>query len=91
MWIAISIIFILISLVLSTIVYYSLRRISQYEQFLVNIETIITYSNERLKGIDTKGSFESDDEIGFFFKEVQKLQHMMNDIFETDEGEKTNG
>tara|TARA_Y100000004_G_scaffold194033_1_gene257769 strand:+ start:63 stop:338 length:276 start_codon:yes stop_codon:yes gene_type:complete len=91
MWITISIIFILISLVLTTIVYYSLRRINQYEQFLINIETIITYSNERLKGIDAKGSFESDDEIGFFFKEVKKLQHMMNDLFETDEGEKTNG
>ena len=91
MWITISIIFILISLVLTTIVYYSLRRINQYEQFLINIESIINYSNERLKGIDTKGSFESDDEIGFFFKEVKKLQHMMNDLFETDEGEKTNG
>tara|TARA_B100000965_G_C19181107_1_gene578844 strand:- start:16 stop:291 length:276 start_codon:yes stop_codon:yes gene_type:complete len=91
MWITISIIFILISLVLTTIVYYSLRRINQYEQFLINIETIITYSNERLKGIDAKGSFESDDEIGFFFKEVKKLQHMMNDLFETDEGEKNNG
>ena len=91
MWITISIIFILISLVLTTIVYYSLRRINQYEQFLINIESIINYSNERLKGIDRKGSFESDDEIGFFFKEVKKLQHMMNDLFETDEGEKTNG
>tara|TARA_Y100001970_G_C14133271_1_gene802893 strand:- start:871 stop:1149 length:279 start_codon:yes stop_codon:yes gene_type:complete len=92
MWWILTSLFILISLVTSIVCYYSLRRINQYEQFLINIEKIISYSNERVKQIDSKGSFESDDEIGFFFKEVQKLQDMMSDIFEnTDTEETTNG
>ena len=92
MWWILTSLFILISLVTSIVCYYSLRRINQYEQFLINIEKIISYSNERVKQIDSKGSFESDDEIGFFFKEVQKLQNMMSDIFEnTDTEETTNG
>ena len=70
------------------IIYFSLKRITQYEQFLVNIEKIISYSNERVKQIDVKGTFESDDEIGFFFQEVKKLQNMLDDIFETTEQEK---
>ena len=68
--------------------YYSLKRISQYEQLLINISSIINYSSERLKQIDAKGTFESDDEIGYFFEEVKKLQEMMNDVFENTEGEK---
>ena len=84
LWIFLTLFF-LISVVTSTLLYYSLKRINQYEQLLVNIETIINYSSERLKAIDTKGAFESDDEIGYFFNEVKKLQAMMNDIFENEE------
>ncbi len=88
MWITLTIIFFLVSIISSTIIYFSLKRITQYEQFLVNIEKIISYSNERVKQIDVKGTFESDDEIGFFFQEVKKLQNMLDDIFETTEQEK---
>ena len=84
LWIFLTLFF-LISVVTSTLLYYSLKRINQYEQLLVNIETIINYSSERLKAIDTKCAFESDDEIGYFFDEVKKLQAMMNDIFENEE------
>ena len=91
MWITLSIIFFLVSIVTSLITYFSLKRISQYEQFLINIEKIISYTNGRLKQIDAKGSFESDDEVGFFFKEVKKLQHMMDDIFENTDEENVEG
>ena len=91
MWLSISIVLLLISIIVSTLLFYSLRRISQYEQFLVNIERVIHYSSERLKQLDTKGSFESDDEIGFFFEEVNKLQKMLDDIFETTETGDENG
>ena len=88
MWLSISIVLLVISVIVSTLLFYSLRRITQYEQFLVNIERVIQYSSERLKQLDTKGSFESDDEIGFFFEEIKKLQNMLDDIFETTEQEK---
>tara|TARA_Y100000356_G_C11017442_1_gene161570 strand:- start:182 stop:457 length:276 start_codon:yes stop_codon:yes gene_type:complete len=91
MWLSISIVLLLISIIVSTLLFYSLRRITQYEQFLVNIERVIQYSSERLKQLDTKGSFESDDEIGFFFEEIKKLQNMLDDIFETTETGENNG
>ncbi len=91
MWLTLSIIFFLISVITSTLLFYSLRRITQYEQFLINIEKIINYSSQKLKQIDAKGSFEADDEIGFFFEEVKKLQSMVDDIFETTETGEKNG
>ncbi len=91
MWLTMSIIFFLISVITSTLLFYSLRRITQYEQFLINIEKIINYSSQKLKQIDAKGSFEADDEIGFFFEEVKKLQSMVDDIFETTETGEKNG
>ena len=91
MWLGISITLLIISIIVSTLLFYSLRRITQYEQFLVNIEKVIQYSSERLKQLDTKGSFESDDEIGFFFEEINKLQKMLDDIFETTTTGEKNG
>ena len=91
MWLSISIVLLVISVIVSTLLFYSLRRITQYEQFLVNIERVIQYSSERLKQLDAKGSFESDDEIGFFFEEIKKLQNMLDDIFETTETGENNG
>jgi hypothetical protein len=44
-------------------------------KFLNKIEENITSSNNRLKKIDEKGSFESDDEIGWFFNEIKDIQN----------------
>jgi hypothetical protein len=54
--------------------------ISSYEIYMKNMSDAIEFSNKKLKEIDAKGSFESDDEIGFFFKEVKVLQEMLNDF-----------
>ena len=81
MWLSISIVLLVISVIVSTLLFYSLRRITQYEQFLVNIERVIQYSSERLKQLDTKGSFESDDEIGFFFEEIKRITKILNNLF----------
>ena len=47
--------------------------ISQGE-FINKMEEHISFSDKRLKQIDEKGMFKSDDEIGWFFKEVKKIQ-----------------
>ena len=52
MWLSISIVLLVISIIVSTLLFYSLRRITQYEQFLVNIERVIQYSSERLNQLD---------------------------------------
>jgi|TARA_B100000073_G_C23736371_1_gene572314 hypothetical protein len=80
-----TILFSIISIVLSVLLFYSLRRINNYENLIIQFQQIVEYTNERVKTIDASGHFESDDEIGFFFKEVQQLSTMLNDIFDDDE------
>ena len=85
MWWTFFIIFFLISVVSSTLLFYALRRINQYENFLIKIQQMIEYSTERMKVVDSKGTFESDDEVGFFFKQLKDIQLLLNDIFEEEE------
>jgi hypothetical protein len=47
-------------------------------EYLSRISGIIELSDKKLKEIDYKGSFESDDEIGFFFQSVKQLQEALN-------------
>jgi hypothetical protein len=51
-----------------------------YMEYLSRISGIIELSDKKLKEIDHKGSFESDDEIGFFFKEVKNIQATLNEF-----------
>ena len=39
-----------------------------------------TITDKKLKEIDNKGSFESDDKIGFFFKAIKHIQDILNDF-----------
>tara|TARA_R100000152_G_C6584563_1_gene47221 strand:- start:255 stop:536 length:282 start_codon:yes stop_codon:yes gene_type:complete len=85
MWWTLFIIFILISLFSSTALFYSLKRINQYEDLITQIQQIITFSTETMKKVDSKGTFESDDEVGFFFKQLKEIQLILDDIFEIEE------
>ena len=49
-----------------------------YQIYLNKLSDIIELSDKKLKEIDHKGSFESDDEIGFFFQSVKQLQEALN-------------
>ena len=45
------------------------------DEFIKSISSQIEKSQERLDKIDEKGSFKSDDEIGWFFNEIKKIQN----------------
>ena len=85
MWWIFFILFFLISIVTSILLFYSLRRVSQYEDLIVQFQQIISYATERMKMVDSTGHYESDDETGFFFKELKQLQLQLDDIFENEE------
>ena len=51
-----------------------------YLKYLDNISRVIEITDEKLKKIDDKGSFEGDDEIGFFFKNIKEIQKILNDF-----------
>ena len=50
------------------------------EDFISKQSEAITACGVRLKQLDQKGSFIADDEIGFFFKEVAKIQEALNEF-----------
>jgi hypothetical protein len=52
--------------------------ILSYEEHLSALSELIVFSDKKLKEIDTKGSFESDDEVGFFFKHILFIQEELN-------------
>ena len=82
MWITFSIIFFLISVISSTILYFSLKRITQYEEFILQIQQVIKFATDKMKLVDSKGHYESDDETGFFFEQLKQIQLSLDGIFE---------
>lgn len=42
-------------------------------QFIESIRTRVLSQRSYLKQLDRRGAFESDDEVGFFFKELKKI------------------
>ena len=52
----------------------------EYMKYLNKISQAIEILNLKLKKLDSQGRFESDDEIGFFFKTVMAIQGMLNEF-----------
>ena len=81
-WWILTILLFLIGVVSSTLLFYSLRRITQYENLIVQFQQIVTFATDKMKLVDSSGHYESDDETGFFFKQLKDLQILLNEIFE---------
>ena len=81
LWIFLTLFF-LISVVSSTLLFYSLRRINQYEEFLIQFQQVITFATDKMKQVDSSGHYESDDETGFFFQQLKDIQKLLDEIFE---------
>ena len=82
MWWVFFVLFILISIVSSTLLFFSLKRINQYEDLIAQFQQIITFSTEKMKAVDTRGHYESDDETGFFFQQLKDIQLLLDGVFE---------
>ena len=52
--------------------------LSGYMSYLNKMADIIEHSDRRLKEVDSKGSFKSDDEVGFFFEQIMSIQEILN-------------
>jgi len=50
------------------------------EDFINKQSDAIAACDTRLKNIDQKGIFYADDEIGWFFNEVKKIQEALNEF-----------
>tara|TARA_R100000908_G_C3750578_1_gene145201 strand:+ start:792 stop:1076 length:285 start_codon:yes stop_codon:yes gene_type:complete len=54
--------------------------LSSYLTYLDRISRVIEVSDNKLKTIDAKGTFSSDDEVGFFFQQIKGLQDILNEF-----------
>jgi len=50
------------------------------EDFILKQSDAIDYCDKRLKNIDDRGSFIADDEVGWFFTELKKIQEALNEF-----------
>ena len=69
---------------LGVVIFFALRRINTYENIILNISNTIESIKLQLKTIDYNGTFESDDEVGFFFTEIKQLGKELESLFETE-------
>ena len=79
-WIITTIILTIITTILGFALFNLLRKNESLEDFITKQSEAINQCDKRLKQIDDKGVFYADDQIGFFFKEVQKIQEALNEF-----------
>ena len=82
-----SIILAILLIVLGYFTWNLLRKVEKYEDiaqyqqnYIENISTVIGESSKRLREVDEKGTFESDDEVGFFFKGLKEMQSILDEF-----------
>ena len=50
------------------------------DRYIQRLSNTVDFTNKRLGEIDDKGTFQSDDEIGWFFESIKTLQNELNDF-----------
>ena len=79
-WIITTIILTIIVTTLSFALFNLLKKSEALEDFISKQSDAINECGRRLKEVDRKNVFYADDEIGWFFKEVQKIQEALNEF-----------
>ena len=79
-WTIATIILIICTTTLSFALYNLLKKNEALEDFISKQSEAINECDKRLKEIDSKGIFYADDEIGWFFKEIKKIQEALNEF-----------
>ena len=79
-WTISTLVLTVITTILGFALYNLLKKNEALEDFISKQSDAINVCDQRLKQIDDKGIFYSDDEIGWFFKEVKKIQEALNEF-----------
>lgn len=66
-------------------IYNTIRKLEKLEEvvdtqvvYIRKISDIISDSRDNINKLDQKGAFESDDEVGSFFKSLKQIQQILN-------------
>ena len=79
-WTISTLVLTVITTILGFALYNLLKKNEALEDFISKQSDAINVCDQRLKQIDDKGIFYSDDEIGWFFQEVKKIQEALNEF-----------
>ena len=77
-----TLLLVILSIFVSYMLMLCLRRINQYETFIITIQNIIDIASHRIKQVDSQGHYESDDETSFFFQQLKDIQEILNSLIE---------
>lgn len=82
-----SIILAIIIIVLGYFTWNLMRKVEKYEDvaqfqqnYIGNLSNVIEESSKRIKEIDSRGTFESDDEVGYFFGMLKEVQSILDEF-----------
>ena len=53
--------------------------LNKRDEYIDTISVVMSESDRKIKEIDSKQIFESDDEIGWFFKGIKEIQALINE------------
>lgn len=54
--------------------------LSSYQTFITQFQKQVVASDKKIKEIDSKGLFDSDDEIGWFFTQLKEIQKNLTEF-----------
>jgi hypothetical protein len=54
------------------------RMIEERDIYINNLDAVIEDITKRLQEVDNKGTFASDDEVGFFFNNLKQMSETLN-------------
>ena len=75
-----TIVLVIIIVIMAFILRNMLQKNEFMEDFIVRQDEAINSVSERLKQIDDQGIFESDDQIGWFWKEMMRIKEALDEF-----------
>ena len=79
-WIIATIILTIITTILGFALFNLLKKNEILEDFISKQSDAVNECDRRLKEIDKRNIFYADDEIGWFFQELKKIQEALNEF-----------
>ena len=52
----------------------------EYQNYLDSLSRIVEFADEKIKSVDSKGIFKTDDEVGFIYEEIKNLQKVLSNF-----------
>ena len=79
-WTIATILLTIITTVLGFSLFNLLKKNETLEDFITKQSDAVNECDKRLQDIDDKGIFYADDQIGWFFNEIKKIQEALNEF-----------